>query len=280
MILPRVVIPSRQNQHWQYSGMDSPDLCANKTHFHRYPYTVEYHYNSRGFRDEEWPDNVEACVWCVGDSFTVGLGAPREHTWSYILGEQLGKRTLNVSMDGASNTWIRRQAVQILELDPELLILQWSYITRREATTDQLWQKFYASVRDPSWPECETYAQLAQLPEWIRNELETVHNCSSAMENIDDTDKRLRYTNTTDEQDKQHLYANIEEVENAVRNTCVIHSFVPYFSPNGYDVPIPDAIRDRAVPEFAKIDLARDGHHYDRLTAEHFVQSVVQLVNQ
>lgn len=280
MILPRIVIPSRQNQHWQYSGMDSPDLCANKTHFRRYPHTVEYHYNSRGFRDAEWPDSVEDCVWCIGDSFTVGLGAPREHTWSYILGKQLGKRTLNVSMDGASNTWIRRQAVQILELDPELLILQWSYITRREATVDQLWQKFYASVRDPSWPECETYVQLAQLPEWIRNELETVHNCSAAMENIDDTDKRLRYTDTTDEQDKQHLYTNIAAVENAVHNTRVIHSFVPYFSPNGYDVPIPDAIRDRAVPEFAKIDLARDGHHYDRLTAEHFVQSVVQLVNQ
>ena len=123
MILPKLVIPSRINQHWIESGMDSYDLCVDKKHFKKYPHTVKYYYNSRGFRDREWPNSVDDCIWCVGDSFTVGLGVPHEHSWSYILGERLNKRTINVSMDGASNTWIRRQAVQILELQPKLLIL-------------------------------------------------------------------------------------------------------------------------------------------------------------
>lgn len=137
MILPDFILPSRVNQHWQYSGLDSINGCLDKAWFKQYPHTVEYYYNSRGFRDTEWPDSVNELknsIWCVGDSFTVGLGSPIEHTWPYLLNKKLKKQTINISMDGASNDWISRKVVRILkEIQPKNMVIHWSYIERRES---------------------------------------------------------------------------------------------------------------------------------------------------
>jgi hypothetical protein len=138
LILPDLVLPSRRNQRWQYSGLDSPDQCLNKNHFVNYPYTVEYAYNSRGFRDDEWPADIhdlESSIWCVGDSFTVGLGQPYPHIWPQVLQTRTSVRTINVSMDGASNQWIARRSRQIIEtIAPKYMVIMWSYIHRREST--------------------------------------------------------------------------------------------------------------------------------------------------
>ena len=56
MILPDFILPSRQNQVWDESGLDSYAACLDKKHFKSYPHKVEYRYNSRGFRDTEWPE--------------------------------------------------------------------------------------------------------------------------------------------------------------------------------------------------------------------------------
>jgi hypothetical protein len=135
-------LPTRANQTWKYSGIDSPDQCRDWSHFDSYPHTVEYRFNSRGFRDAEWPeDPVELynAVWCVGDSFTVGLGAPVEHTWPYILAQKTNLRTINVSMDGASNDWISRRIMDICDqVSPRFIVAHWSYIERRESTDTNL----------------------------------------------------------------------------------------------------------------------------------------------
>ena len=47
MILPDFVLPSQVNQHWKYSGLDSPDLCLDKKHFNSYPYTGVIYYNNK-----------------------------------------------------------------------------------------------------------------------------------------------------------------------------------------------------------------------------------------
>ena len=73
MILPDLILTSRQNQVWAESGIDSLKNCVNKQHFKSYPHPVEYQYNSRGFRDDTWPSNLEESIWCIGDSFTVGI---------------------------------------------------------------------------------------------------------------------------------------------------------------------------------------------------------------
>lgn len=142
MILPDLVLPSRANRHWQYSGMDSLDRCLDRKHFLDYPHRVEYDYNSRGFRDHEWPHSLEelrSATWCIGDSFTVGLGQPLAHIWPVVLAERQKQRTINVSMDGASNDWIYRRASDVMRsVAPAQMVVMWSYTHRRESPRNDL----------------------------------------------------------------------------------------------------------------------------------------------
>jgi hypothetical protein len=134
MLLPELFLASRAGQVEQHpSGLDSFTECKNKAHYLAYPYPVMYRYNSRGFRDREWPDDVKSAIWCVGDSFTVGLGSPLDHTWARQVELTCGQPTINISLDGASNDWIARQARNIIRtVQPRNMILMWSYIHRRE----------------------------------------------------------------------------------------------------------------------------------------------------
>ena len=79
-------IPESKN-----SGMDTLEECQDKDHYLSYTKDISYRYNSRGFRDHEWPEDLSDVVWCVGDSFTVGIGQPFEETWPQLLGKKLGK---------------------------------------------------------------------------------------------------------------------------------------------------------------------------------------------
>ena len=41
-------------------------------------------------------------------------------------------------MDGASNSWIARKTIDLLKIKPKNIIIQWSYIHRRESTDSTL----------------------------------------------------------------------------------------------------------------------------------------------
>ena len=135
-ILQDLVLSSRINQCWDTSGLDSYEQCLDQQWYKSYPHQISYQYNSRGFRDSEWPsaiDDLQNSIWCIGDSFTVGLGSPIEHTWPYLLQKNTGKRTINISMDGASNDWIAGRVLEInKEICPNIIVTQWSYLHRRE----------------------------------------------------------------------------------------------------------------------------------------------------
>ena len=114
------------------SGIDSLELCLNKKHFLNYPKKITYEYNSRGFRDKEWPEDLSDVVWCVGDSFTLGIGQPFEETWPQLLEKKIGKRCLNLGEDGCSNDTISLRVKKIYDLyKPKLIIVMWSYLNRR-----------------------------------------------------------------------------------------------------------------------------------------------------
>jgi hypothetical protein len=134
-ILPNLRLTSRVNQIWNYSGMDS--LWSPHAESHNYPHDITYRYNSRGFRDDEWPIEIQdlrSAFWCIGDSFTVGIGSPEHHIWPQVLQAEIGVRTINVSMDGASNQWISRTAKDIATaIAPQHMVVMWSYLTRRES---------------------------------------------------------------------------------------------------------------------------------------------------
>jgi hypothetical protein len=128
-----LTVPSKINCHVSaISGMDCPELCLNREHFLNYPKEVKYQYNSRGFRDREWPDKLTDVIWCVGDSFTVGIGQPQDEIWPRILEKRTGKRCLNLGEDGCSNDTLALRAQEICRLyKPKLIVVMWSYFPRR-----------------------------------------------------------------------------------------------------------------------------------------------------
>ena len=112
--------------------MDTLEKCLDKDHYLSYTKDISYRYNSRGFRDHEWPEDLSDVIWCVGDSFTVGIGQPFEETWPKLLQKKLGERCLNLGEDGCSNDTIALRIKEIFKLhNPRLIVVMWSYLARR-----------------------------------------------------------------------------------------------------------------------------------------------------
>lgn len=133
-MLESLMLPQWANLNCNESGIDCLNACKNKNWFLNYPFDISYSYNTRGFRDEEWPtENLENNIWCIGDSFTVGLGSPINHTWVKVLENKSQIRTINISMDGASNHWITNKALKIFkEVSPKNVVIMFSYLHRRQ----------------------------------------------------------------------------------------------------------------------------------------------------
>jgi hypothetical protein len=283
MILPDFILPSRINQHWHYSGIDSVEHCKDKEHFKNYPYKISYHYNHRGFRDNDWPtslNELETSIWCLGDSFTVGIGSPVEHTWPWLLQKNTNINTINVSMDGASNNWLARKAQRILEeIRPKVLIIHWSYISRREqnfeSTSEKFWQKFYNDIADQSWPACDL-KDMHKLPQHIIDEINHVHG--GWINNVCDEDRRLWFTNCSAEEDITNTLNCVDSVQKICGSTKILHSFIPQFAPANHGKIIESNISGCVIPEFDPLDLARDGLHYDIKTSLFFVDCIAKFL--
>jgi len=283
MILPEFILPSRQNKIWTESGMDSLDKCVDKRHFINYPYPVIYHYNSRGFRDKEWPDSIEELqnsVWCLGDSFTVGLGSPVTHTWSNILQTKINKRCINISMDGASNKWIARKAIDILKtVRPKLIVIQWSYINRDESNDTKLSDE---NRRIPDVSNQIHYNQLIINTCKIISEVERNKNNSKIIHSFIPTawcfESHLAAVwNDVKGADWPPFPKNYHEFNCLKKN--IINELTSFF--NLYELlssyySIVDKIT--YIPEITRLDLARDGFHYDIITATNFVEQLEDLI--
>lgn len=285
MILSDFILHSRVNAVWQFSGIDSIELCLDKKHFKNYPHRVEYVYNSRGFRDQEWPESVEElknAIWCIGDSFTVGLGSPLEHTWPYLLQQQTGRRCINVSMDGASNEWIARKGISLLTaISPDMIIAHWSYTHRRELPTAPIlelrWLNHYNDIKDPTWPMCNSFDDIDKLPNYIQLEIKQMHNINVLTCN--DEDRRMHLLNSTTEDDHINTLSSIAALAAACSDTKLIHSFIPKFcTANSVNQFFSQFNNIADYVKYSEIDTARDGHHYDILTAQSLVDKLVEQI--
>ena len=289
-ILDSTRIISRANENSLFSGIDSPEEIPiydfrKKTHFKNYPHQIEYQYNSRGFRDQEWPnslDELQNSIWCLGDSFTAGVGLPFTHTWPQLLQQITNLRTINVSLDGASNNWIARHARAIIdEINPKNLIVQWSYSHRREAdikvALDPIWNEYYANVKDPAWPPCESFDFFDTLPISVQNAMRNDQRFNSWHDGFDlESPRRIFEVNSTAEE-------NILNTQNAIDLLCtnsttnIIHTFIPkWHIDNNYQL---NFHAYPVISSFPILDLARDQHHYDIKTATNLVNQLVSLLS-
>lgn len=216
-------------------GIDSLEHCKDVTHYKTYPKNIIYAYNTFGYRDEEWPVDLTDSIWCVGDSFTVGLGQPYDETWVNLVSKQIGKRTINVSMNGASNDWIARRVQSIVDnFNPRIILIQWSYCHRREnkdtTLTDEDRKIHFIKAEGGR----ENFADMQHL-------------------------------------DKQNCIENILKINSTT--TQIVHSFIPKFArPDDAEFIYNELTKHNVnfFPEQPQVDFARDGHHYDILTASNY----------
>lgn len=272
LILKNLKLSSRANQKQKYSGIDSIKHCLNLQHFLSYPHNIDYQYNSRGFRDQEWPDTPDElrnAIWCIGDSFTVGLGSPLEHTWPYQLQSATGIRTINISMDGASNQWISRIAQQIIdEINPKQMVIMWSYTHRREHPDDSL------NDEDRRLPNINS----SDSDDW-ENFLTCKQNINSASTKIVHFSIPNFYTTNFDLYDTNLMWDQIKENHwpAAPRTINELEALPPQILEelkNLHNIYDEFAMRfnlrlqsDDVILVYSQ-DIARDGHHFDLITAE------------
>jgi len=238
MILPDLVLPSRANHHWLVSGMDNLPYCNDKIHYLRYPHRVEYHYNSRGFRDAEWPQNLDDSILCLGDSFTVGIGQPQNHIWPSRLQTATGRRTVNISKDGARNDWIARRAKDLVSVcKPRAMIVMWSYLHRRED------------------PDCSKHDEDRRM-----------HHVRKHPES---------WVNSTEHEDLENFLSCLRIIRQL--DVPQIHFSIPGCFAVYKDQILPDECNH--VIKVSQLDVARDGHHFDVITADWVVKQVVDRLD-
>ena len=286
--LINIALPSRANEHRRESGMDSlnwletADLIPSRRrdllkHFSEYPHQIEYQFNSRGFRDLEWPDedSLKDAIWCIGDSFTLGIGSPVEHTWSKVLQHRLNRRTVNVSMDGASNDWIARCVSLIQkEIDPKNIIVMWSYVHRREhknPNLDSEQRRLHFDKSDnlqdlrnlESCMAMIAHSRIIHLaiPEYAPNE-----DYQSVWQNIRGVDWPDLVPSTLDE-----LLALPKSVQTELKEKFKLWTDLQQSMQS-------QLLQSELENNFIKVnrlDLARDAHHFDLITAQWVVDQIV-----
>jgi hypothetical protein len=283
MILPSFVLSSRVNQTWSYSGIDSLELCMDKKHFVSYPHDITYRYNSRGFRDAEWPntlDQLKNVIWCVGDSFTVGIGSPLEHTWPWLLSATTGQRVINISMDGASNMWIARQVNLIQkEINPKNITIMWSYVHRREHENQNLTNE---------------QRRLSAVDSTNSEDLLNLKYCL-AMINHSNTIQLAIPEYRPNIVDYQPIWKNIRGMDwptqapTTLNELLALPEFVQSELKDHFKTwtDLQQAIEQQSLLsnlennfiKVSRLDLARDGHHFDLVTSQWVVDQIVQRLN-
>jgi hypothetical protein len=116
----------------KYSGIDTPGFSSPD--FNEYPIQdFDYQFNSWGFRGPEYDQYVGKAVnICLGDSFTVNVGGPVEHSWCSELAKHFDIPTLNLGMDGAGNDAIKLVYTRACKLfDVQDTFVMYSFLHRR-----------------------------------------------------------------------------------------------------------------------------------------------------
>jgi hypothetical protein len=92
-------------------GVDDPAQCwLGRDYWNHHPIqNFDYRFNGWACRDprdydQYLKENTDQKVnLCIGDSFTVNIGGPQEHSWPHLLEQLTGIPSINLAFDGIHN---------------------------------------------------------------------------------------------------------------------------------------------------------------------------------
>lgn len=252
---------------------------------------IDYRFNSRGFRDHEWPDNLDHVIWCIGGSELLGTGVAFDQACPRQLAQLTESKVIDVSIIGASNDWITRQFQNIkagLGDSFKTALIQWSFSTRSELSLndakDQELIDLYNAIKMPNWPDIKGFDSLSMLDDKIRQEIidNPYFAKISAMDGAAENGQ-IHYKKefVLDYAGAKHLLGLIDKIESIKGNTQVIYSFCPKFAEPGEDEFIYGQLRDKGIdfiPEYPQIDMARDRSHSGPATHLMYAKSVLEKI--
>jgi hypothetical protein len=274
-----------------------------------YPYSVNYSFNSRGYRDREWPDTfseLENCVWCIGDSATMGVGAPIEHSWPWLLEQKISQRTINISHRGVGNDYIYRKCSAVLrQIKPKYIVLAWSCLSRSSGTKlldeqtirnefienelQKNWHDFYKKIKSHDWPPCDNYKNLCKLPADVAQEISSkwqiprIHWSDEVMAfgTMSGQDKHMLAQKINAKLTTEQIVSNFVELvcdlESQKAQTKLIHTIIPKFGTIEQTELVYLQLANKNIELYQQqyVDLARDRMHCDIKSNKLIVNNIV-----
>lgn len=121
---PQGLLVPHPSRHYTYASGFTGETTSEE-------YKIHVDINSMGLRDDPITLNTDVNILAIGDSFTVGLGVEADEAWPSQLEPYLNSgsvisttiRVVNAGVSGYSITQIRLLLQDLMNLDPELVVL-------------------------------------------------------------------------------------------------------------------------------------------------------------
>lgn len=299
-ILPSFCLTKTQNLQCEFLEFDN--TCSDNFNS-EYPHNVNYCFNSRGYRDSEWPNNLvdlKSAVWCIGDSATVGIGSPLEHIWPQVLSNAWQTRTINVSMIASSNDFLERKCIELLDqVRPRCIVICWSFLHRRDKTeidkhkfianeTQRHWDEFYQAIAEQNWPYCSSLDNIVHLPQYIQNEIRERYQVPEIMYTDEMYSDASNFKNhqwqaarRSDQEEIDYFLSKINNIQSRQGLTKIFHLFIPEFASKIQTKMLQQHLESLNIFYYfiKQKDLSRDNFHWDLLTSRDIVQQLTTLNN-
>jgi hypothetical protein len=198
-----------------------------------------------------------------------------------LLQQQTGRRVINVSMDGASNNWIARRTARIQkEINPTNIVIMWSYVHRREHKDCNLDDE-HRRIHATKSTEFEDIVNLKNCVKMIKHNnviqltipnYSTILNFQNIWNEIRGPDWPLTGPTTVD---------GLMLLPDFVQ--CELKEDFKLWTKLQQSIELSNIISGLTnnIINVNRLDLARDGHHFDIVTAQWVVdQTVPRLIQQ
>jgi hypothetical protein len=121
---------------------------------------ITYHFNSLGFRGEEFDPQAQLKLFVCGCSFTFGTGLEIEDSWAFRLKQKLAEHRglavssanlSNFSQGGASNDYITRTLIeQSARVRPDVIVAGFTHMSRFELLDETMATAFHFQPTQPA----------------------------------------------------------------------------------------------------------------------------------